>query len=228
MERKRAKTVLVKGPRMWRAVSSPVRIEMIEQFRVAGPCSVAELAELMDLPADGLYHHLKLLASVGIVVWVEDRVVGLRKEGVYDLAAERLKFDADFRTGRGAVRYEHVAAALARSTHRRVAAALGAGGLEIDGPHKSLWSRMETAWLDDAELAAVNEHLMKVEEILAEARQRRHGRMFSLSIFMTPVVRCGPVREDRRPARAKRRARDGRIADANENKTLGSSGASQT
>jgi DNA-binding transcriptional ArsR family regulator len=191
MTRVRAKTVLVKGARMWAAVASAVRVEMIEQLRVAGPCSVAELADLMDRPADGLYHHLRLLESVGIIDRIGERDAGTRKEALFDLAAERLSFDADFRSGRGAKRYERVAAALLRSVDRRVTGALAAGGLEVEGPAKSLWMRIETSWLDDAELARVNEHLMAVEDILARARTQRHGRMFSFGIFVCPVVRTG-------------------------------------
>ena len=72
-----------------RALSSPVRIEIVGAFQSFGPMSIRELAEKMARPADGLYHHMRQLAKVDIIRVKLTRRVGKRDEAVFELTAER-------------------------------------------------------------------------------------------------------------------------------------------
>lgn len=98
----KAKFLLISTPAQWKAISSPARFEMIEFMRAVAPCSLAELGERMDRPADSLYHHIRRLQKAGIVELIEKRKVGRRVESVYDLVANDLKFDFDLTSGKNA------------------------------------------------------------------------------------------------------------------------------
>lgn len=189
MTKARAVTQSIRSAEQWRVLTSPSRIEIVEFMRAAAPCSVAELAARMDRPADALYHHLRKLEGIGVVRVVEHRRQGRQTEAVYDLAAERLVFDYDAKTGRGGERLADVAASILRSTERTYREAVTAGGETGSGEKKSLWSRIETGWLTEEGLAEVNAHLEAIDEILERGRKGREGRLFTLTVFLAPAVR---------------------------------------
>jgi DNA-binding transcriptional ArsR family regulator len=184
---------------MWAALTSHARLELIEFLHPLGPCSARELAFHVDRPADGLYHHLKLLEAAGLVAQVGFRKGDRQPEALFDLTADRFLFDADFNTGRNVHLYTKVAAIVMRFTDRLLIQAVSAGGLQIEGPHKSLWSRAETSWLTDDDLARVNTHLNAIAQIMNDGRTKRQGRLFSLSLFMFPLVRSRHA-DERAPA----------------------------
>lgn len=202
MQRKRPARVFVKTPAQWDAVTSPVRVELVESLRVAGASSVAELAAMLDRPADSLYHHVRKLVRAGIVAPVAVRRVGRQTEAVYDLECDRIEFDFDPATGRNADRWKRVARTLLRTTQRLFERALDAGGLRMTGPGKSLWSRVESARLTPDDLARLNAKLVEVEALLQGARSRNEGRLFNLTLFVFPVARA---RRADRSARAAHR-----------------------
>ncbi|MFM8697874.1 MAG: winged helix-turn-helix domain-containing protein, partial [Phycisphaerales bacterium] len=47
---------------------APVRFELVEVMRDIAPCSVGELADAVDRPADSIYPHLRQLVRIGVVV----------------------------------------------------------------------------------------------------------------------------------------------------------------
>ena len=55
----RPKVQLITSPAVWRTMIAPARIEIIEAMRCAAPCAIAEIAELLGRPADGLYRHIR-------------------------------------------------------------------------------------------------------------------------------------------------------------------------
>jgi predicted transcriptional regulator len=57
----------ISTPRQIRVLASPVRQDIVETVDAAGPCSVAELARLLGMPADGLYYHIRRLSSADLL-----------------------------------------------------------------------------------------------------------------------------------------------------------------
>src|SRR3954467_15721721 len=55
-----------KAPQI-RALSSPIRQDILDAVTAIGPCSVAELAAVIGKPADGLYYHIKRLVGVRLL-----------------------------------------------------------------------------------------------------------------------------------------------------------------
>jgi predicted ArsR family transcriptional regulator len=69
---------------------SHVRADMYCALEVLGQASIREIAKFMARPADGLYHHMRLLENAGLVEVVATRKSGKRDEAIYDRAAEEI------------------------------------------------------------------------------------------------------------------------------------------
>ncbi len=176
----------------WAAISSPVRFQMIEFMRMVAPCSLAELGRAMGRPADGLYHHARLLSRAGLIVRAVpvDASADPRAEAVYRLPATKIRFDANPAAGRSAAPIRKMMAGLCRMTDRGLAHVIDAGIPVGDGSAKQVWARAETAWLTEAALAEVNEHFAAIDAIFERGRRVRAGRLFQCSLFLYPVVRA--------------------------------------
>ncbi|MFO0082890.1 MAG: ArsR family transcriptional regulator, partial [Phycisphaerales bacterium] len=61
----RAHRKFVVSPEQWKLLLSPVRAEVAEALRLLGPSSIADIADILDRPADGLYPHVRARVSAG-------------------------------------------------------------------------------------------------------------------------------------------------------------------
>ncbi len=66
--RKRSTRSAVENAAEIEVLASPTRIELVDTVEALGSASVAELAEQLGRPADGLYYHLRQLAAAGLLV----------------------------------------------------------------------------------------------------------------------------------------------------------------
>src|SRR5262249_61997666 len=62
------------------ALASPARVELIDVLTRLGKASLAELAQALGRPADGLYYHVRALEKVGLVKASGSRKVAGRTE----------------------------------------------------------------------------------------------------------------------------------------------------
>jgi ArsR family transcriptional regulator, arsenate/arsenite/antimonite-responsive transcriptional repressor len=51
-----------------KAVADPTRLQVLEQLEIAGPRCHCELEEALDVPANRMSFHLRVLRDVGLVV----------------------------------------------------------------------------------------------------------------------------------------------------------------
>src|SRR5690348_5570837 len=101
--------MLIRDPRQIRAMSSPVRLAIIDILENAGPCTVAEVANAIGMRPDRLYYHLRILEQRGLVK---------SADSVVDLAARplRLHYDAARKSNRDAI--NRIAGAMLRAALR--------------------------------------------------------------------------------------------------------------
>jgi DNA-binding transcriptional ArsR family regulator len=184
----RPRHILISTPAQWRAVASPARFEMIEFMRALAPCSLAELAEGMDRPADSLYHHIRRLEKAGIARVVDRRKAGRQTEAVYDLTGDDLKLDFDASTGKNAKAITQLVAAVSRLAQRTFTAAVASDAM-LGDPVKRFAIRSDSAWLDDDQLARVRDLLAQIVEIFETNKSSRHGKLYYLHAILSPIVR---------------------------------------
>lgn len=186
----RAPVFYVHTDAQWECLRSPVRHEIVQFLASLGPSSIAELARAMDVAPDGLYHHANRLAAAGLIRVAGEVHTGRRRERRYDLAAERLRFDVDIATHRNIDRLRQMLRARLAHADAEFDRALRARRLRVEEPLADILMDAGCAWLDEDTLQRVRRHLQSVQQILAVGRRTRAGRLFSLTIVMSPVVRA--------------------------------------
>lgn len=185
----RLKEFVVERPAQWAALRSPVRVEIVEFFRLLGPCSIADLAKRMDRPADSLYYHVRALAAQGFLTQTGWRRAGRRAEAVYDLTAPRLRVDYDPRTKRNVEPLKRLISPVLRMTARNFCAAVDDGRVDFQGGRRNAYARRHVAWLTPADVKRILRHTDAIARVLERGRGRRAGRLYSLTLFFVPLVR---------------------------------------
>lgn len=173
----------------WAALRSPLRAQVLECLRTKGQMSVAELAGALDRPADGLYHHLRVLVGSGLARQCGARPGPRRPAMLYDATADRLRLDIDVARGRNAGRVIDMMRAtlsgaesgFARAVERRVA--------RLEGPLPDARVVHCTGRLDDRGLEALHTHMRAIEHLFERGRQAPGGRAVSATFILFPVVR---------------------------------------
>lgn len=191
----------------WDAYLSVQRQELLAVLTARGPMSLAEAARDLDTTPDGLYHHVRLLESAGLVRVVGSRRVGTRVESIYDAAANRTRLDIDPASERNSDRLIACWRIVADSIVRRLGKALAARRVRIEGPAPDTIVDTRSAWLDEQELARVQKHLAAVRRIFEENHGRRAGTFVNLAVALCPVVRTRDA-SDTPTARMKRLTRE--------------------
>lgn len=181
--------LVLSSPAQWRALSSSVRLQMVDLLRMLGPCAVPRLAEALDRPADGLYHHVRILEKAGIVKKVGEERIGPRMQAVYATVAKDVRLPVDRVDARSAEQFTRVTSSLLRTADRGVAAAIRAGGIKQSGPEQNLWCRIHTGKVDAARLARLNALLKEIEREIDEGRSSGEGRTMSLVMTLWPTTR---------------------------------------
>lgn len=185
----RPHTFVVRKDDEWEAITSAPRLDMVFGLLTAGPCSMRELSELLDRPADGLYHHLRILESAGLVTVVEERSVGARTERVYDLVAPTITVDPSIERQPVRERVSRLFRTMMQHAQREILRSLEGDRAVLRSEGKTVTLKWATSWLDEDRLARVHEHQAAITEIMLEGMRERTGELFSILNYLTPVTR---------------------------------------
>ncbi|MEM9064458.1 MAG: helix-turn-helix domain-containing protein [Planctomycetota bacterium] len=183
--------------RLWEVASSPVRAEILSLIESVGRATVGELADAMDRPADGLYHHIHKMEEVGLI-----RIAGERKavrgtELVYEPIQDAF---IDAFGPEHADRIERFAQQMASGVLRAARDATASGMITARGTQRNTVLRFETAKLTRGEAERVWQHLYEAWQVFEQARQRLgdtdradddgvDASLFSAALILTPVIR---------------------------------------
>jgi DNA-binding transcriptional ArsR family regulator len=187
-------------PAQVRALVAPARQEIVDVLEAAGPCSVSRLAELCGRPADSLYHHLRRLARVGLVVETERRKEGRHVYAVYDLSVRPLWVSY---SGPGRSKdVARVVGAAQRLSWRDFQKGLAAGDAAVEGARRTLWGARVKGWLTQKDLARVNQLLAELLRTVRSGRPVADRIPVSLSFLLAPsppgARAAGPRSTERR------------------------------
>jgi predicted ArsR family transcriptional regulator len=185
---------LVRQRRQIEALASGPRQAVVDHLDALGPLSVAQLARLLGRPADALYHHLRLLARVGLVRAAIGRGEHGRSCTLYELAGRDLRLDYEYArpTTRSAI--GRVMRAFVRTASRDFERALARADVAVAGPRREIWAGRRMACLSVADLEQLNELLQRA----VRAMQRRNrdnadaaDRIYGLTFVLAPVGERG-------------------------------------
>ncbi|MET0226570.1 MAG: helix-turn-helix domain-containing protein [Dokdonella sp.] len=184
-------------------LASPTRIEIVDTLEaLGGAVSVAELAQQMARPADGLYYHLRQLADGGLIEQ-EDDAEG-RRYRTRTRKGDRLRLRYRPGSNANAQAVGRVAASVLRVAGRDFARALADDAAIVEGTHRELWAARGKGWVGPAELAEINRLLKRLMDLLQKPRRARDGKLVALSWVLAPVDAKPAKRQPakRKPARA--------------------------
>lgn len=174
---------------------APARTEIVEAMRMAAPCAIADIAEILDRPADTLYRHMDKLVRAGLVVEVGRRRRGRRLERLFDLVADDFAFGFRDGSGRAANRaIEECANSFLRSTTRAVRDSAAAGALVVDEEQRNLVVSYELGWLTPAGVREARTILARLKRLMddgksAEARVAANASLYLALGVVVPVTR---------------------------------------
>ncbi len=89
MAARKVDDVLLLSAEQLKAITSPVRAEILSAMFALGDTSVNDLAHHMGRDANGLYYHIRLLMKAGLIVDLNKSVGPMREEMVIGLVAKR-------------------------------------------------------------------------------------------------------------------------------------------
>lgn len=182
-----------------RLLSSAVRQEMVDTLAaLGGEAGVADLAEELGRPADGLYYHLRALVAGGLV---EE----LPKEGNerrFRLAGEGnrpLRLAYELGPGGNAAELRAFAEGLLQIAGRDFQEALESGDAVVVGPGRELWASRNKGWLSPDDLREVNALLARLGELTSQPKADGRDRLASFAFVLAPVTPRARRRTSRRP-----------------------------
>jgi DNA-binding transcriptional ArsR family regulator len=192
------------------ALASPVRQELFDTLEaLGGVATIAELAEQLGRPADGLYYHVDLLRRAGLLIAAPAaRSRAGRSERRYRIPGtpgRSIGLGYRPREPRNAAAVRAVVGGMLRIARRDFDRAL-VGDVTVDGPRRELWAARGTGWVSDAELTAINRLLVQLTRLLRRPRGGARHRLISLCYVLAPMT-PRPRRRTAPRAAAKRRPR---------------------
>jgi DNA-binding transcriptional ArsR family regulator len=193
---------VVSRPDQMAALASPARQELLDALARMGTASLAELAETLGRPADGLYYHVRALEKVGLVRAAGSRKVGRRSERLVRALAPEY-----------ALRYPDAPAARARAAGAIVSGmlrlcirdyrrAFGRSENRVSDPVRDVWALRTTGWLTPREVADVNRHVRGLRDAVSRSGPR--GRLYAVTILLAPLDHRSRPRAVRTPKRKAR------------------------
>ena len=181
---------LIRHIRQVRSLASPVRAAALDALEVTGPATVAELAEALGYPADGLYYHLADLERIGLVIRVKpDRTTGAAR---FDLPGRPMTLRYQLQDRQHARATGEVVATMLRSASRAFRRAYAPSLATIEGPQRNLRAGRRTAWLTPGDLQALNFHLERIHRLFGRGRPDRSGaRLHEFTYVLAPCLPAG-------------------------------------
>jgi DNA-binding transcriptional ArsR family regulator len=192
----------------WRALRSPIRLELFTLAEGAAPCSVADLARLSGRRPSSLYRHIAPLVRAKLLVAVDRRRAGRRYETIYGLGPMGTARSIGTRPDRLLGEVVHIAERAFRTASRDIRAAVQAGHVpRLRDPSSPLAFFFEVTWLDDRRRRELHAKLQEILAIIRAGRAARTGLPYRVVSSFVPLASrmTAPARTARRARVTKRR-----------------------
>ncbi len=169
---RKPKVFIIREEEQRRAISSPIRMEMIGLFADGGPMSVATIAERMGRPATAIHYHVRVLEKAGLLKRVGKKQSGRRPEALFVPVADLFKMEAPREAGEdvAAMSLKTMATAF-RMAERDMKAAFTNPKSKSAGPYRNVFGARIHCRLPKKDLAELNKLLRGIEKLLSRSHQ---------------------------------------------------------
>jgi len=183
---KRAKPYRIERLDQILSLSAPARQEIIDALHVTGPASVAGIGSHLGRAADSLYHHIRILLRVGLVVEVEKRRPGLSDKAIYDIPGKPMHIAYNFHDEDISNGIAEVTASMLRITERDFRGAIQSGGVVGDGPNRNIRGARMKGRLDAVQVKELNRHIEEIRRIFSSPKAGNLARVHTLTLVLSP------------------------------------------
>jgi len=169
-----------------RCLASPIRMDIVDHLAGRPPMPIRELARRIGKQPSAIYHHLRQLIDVGLVLEAGTQVVNRKSEKLYATPAPRVRLKRAL-----AERVDDDAmcafvGAMLRQSTRDFAAGVAADDARADGAYRNLGMFRLINRPSKRSLKRVNALLEEIGEILWEEDQPGEP-LVALSWVMAPI-----------------------------------------
>jgi hypothetical protein len=187
----RAKTYVVRRADQRAALTSPLRLEILEHFHVAGPAAVDEIAARMGRAPDSLYYHVRMLVKVGLLRASGSRKSGKRGKALYAAVAPQIELPCRSVSSDATDSTMKSMTSAFRMAEREMRTALESGDFEEHGRYRDFFAGRVRSDLSRSALAEVNRHLKAIENIFWREFKTApaNGTSCSLTLTLLPAPR---------------------------------------
>lgn len=184
---------IIRDKRQMRALAASTRQEIVDMLPRLGTVSVAELATALRRPADSLYYHLRILKRVGLVLGAGSHRTNGRREVLFRAVAPEMRLCYELGRNGNGNEVNAIIASMLRLGIRDFRNSFKTGEATVSGPDRELWALRRTAWLSHRQIVKVNRYLHRLMREMAAAEHR--GRLYAVTVVLTPLARRRPRRE---------------------------------
>jgi hypothetical protein len=207
----------IREPKQLAAIRSPVRQEIVDVLAATGVRTVAEIASMLGRSPHSLYHHVRLLERVGLLLNMGLERRNRRDEALYATPGRRLRLHHDLVSPKFLRNMRGLVAGMLRLTERDFVRALARRVPTKVAPSINLVARRMKGRLTTGQLREVRRLVGRLHDLLGNHPEQTVGTMYALTMVIAPLAEHarkkagGPRRStpNQRNARATR-ARAGR------------------
>jgi DNA-binding transcriptional ArsR family regulator len=165
---------------------SPRRHDIVDRLVASGALSIKELAATIGAEPPALYHHIRKLLAVGLVIEAGSRVVSRKREQLYAAPGKRMRLSRALGDPRNRDLFIQITASLSRQMDRDFRRGSETASAITQGPTKTLgFSRLIGA-PGPSGMAAINRKLEEIAEILWNSSEDG-GEVVCLSWVLAPI-----------------------------------------
>ncbi|MCC6926082.1 helix-turn-helix domain-containing protein [Novosphingobium sp.] len=182
------KRPLVSDPAQIRLLSSSVRQELVDTLSaLGGEAEIAQLAEHLGRPADGLYYHMRMLDVAGLVREVPGTAGHKQRFRLAEPGGFPLRLGYDLGPQGNGPELLRFAKAMLQVAGSDFENAITDDAAITEGPERTLWASRNKGWLSPAELAEVNGLLERLSELVSQPRNGDRQTLVSFAFVLAPV-----------------------------------------
>jgi DNA-binding transcriptional ArsR family regulator len=173
---------VVEQPRQLKALASAVRVEIVDALAGGGPATMAELAERLGRPQDGLYFHVRQLLRVGLLLELEPQREGRHVAARFDVPGRPVTIR---QKGSPTDQVRRIVSSALRMGQRDFQRYIDSRP-EKD-PLRAAWGGRLKGWITAKELARLNKLLDQIQAMLTAGKRRPGTTLQSLAFVTSPV-----------------------------------------
>lgn len=172
------------------AIAEPTRLQIVSIMEDTKEASVSQIAEQLGRPHDSLYHHVRHLERVGLLIKVGMEKSARRPYAIYGLPGRRIRVNPENTAPRYRAALKKAARGVFRLAERLADAAFDATESSLVGTLANMRIQQLTVNLSTSDFKKVNEHLKEIDKLFLSCRTPGKGkRLYTITYSLTPTAK---------------------------------------